>query len=125
MVWSASTSLYILHFPHIYREPVEHLCFRKFVPSFISAWYHMSSVISRNTQNQIEKQQLDSALFFIHQKTYASVSSKHQHPPGQPQGVCTLLLHRGRDLYFLGAGFLHIHKITFKMRFIGSSDLVF
>ena len=30
MVWSASTSLYILHFPHIYREPVEHLCFRKF-----------------------------------------------------------------------------------------------
>ena len=30
MVWSASTSLYIRHFPHIYREPVEHLCFRKF-----------------------------------------------------------------------------------------------
>ena len=36
--------------------------------------------------------------------------------PGRPPGFCTLLLPRGRDLYlmtFPGAGFLHIHKITF------------
>ena len=63
-------------------------------------------------------------------------------PPGRPPGFCTLLLPRGQDLYlmtFQGAGFLHIHKITFStvksilslnwhldhtsMRFIGSSDL--
>ena len=47
---------------------------------------------------------------------YASVSSKHQHPPGRPPVFCTPLLPRGRDLYlrtFPGGRFLHIHKITF------------
>ena len=46
----------------------------------------------------------------------ASVNSKHQHPPPRATPFCTLLLPRGRDLYlttFPGAGFLHIHKITF------------
>ena len=32
---------------------------------------------------------------------YASVNSKHQHPPGRPPGFCTLLLPRGRDLYLM------------------------
>ena len=37
-------------------------------------------------------------------------------PPGRPLGFCTLLLPWGRDLYLIpspGAGFSHIHKITF------------
>ena len=34
---------------------------------------------------------------------YASVNSKHQHPPppGRPPGFCTLLLPRGQDLYLM------------------------
>ena len=50
--------------------------------------------------------------YIMHQ----SIPSTNIPPPGRPPGFCTLLLPRGRDLYlmtFPGAGFLHIHKITF------------
>ena len=34
-------------------------------------------------------------------KPYASVNSKHQHPPGRPPGFCTPLLPQGQDLYLM------------------------
>ena len=42
-------------------------------------------------------------LDFCFRLGYASVNSKHQHPPppGQPPGFCTLLLPRGRHLYLM------------------------